>query len=1068
MELEDQRRPVAPYNPAAEGALPAGTSTADRHFAMPVTSPFLRLLWRYRVLLIGVTTIVLAVLGEELMRTRPANSLANPELGAHLMQIAVILVGLVAWVRDGWAIGRASEQEKPLATSPQVETGSAGFRQPLTARFTAVRMRLGWRGTAVGGVVVLALAVWLYLLLKQSFLSDLALYVWLAILVGLALTFVGVRPWPSGAGLLAHDPTEPAQEPPMSRGEWLLIGAIMLAAIILRIWNLENIPVGPYTDEADRAVDARHLNRGEPVNRETFVFFGTGWWGVPSLYFWSVAQSLKVFGDNLYGARMIHAIAGIFTIWFTYRTGRIVWSPRVGLIAAALIAVSDFAIQFSRTAGESTTTMLTWIVCIYYLYKALKYRRPLDFVLCGLGAGLTQYGYVSGKLLPVFLIFVAVYLLLRWGWTGLKLYLPGLALVAITALLVYAPNGLFVLTQKPTAFTERYNGVAIFAPQNQATAFQTYQTNNWPTVLADQFGLSFAAFDVGQEKGPFYPTGQPILPVPWAALWLLGTAYIVWRAGDARYALLGLWLLSGLAGAALTNDTPTLQRVTGMVPLLGLIPALYLDRIAGGLPPMRRQLRLPLRQRVLRWAVNLAIAILVMALGVQTVSYYFGPYTAQGNYAFYSLAGRYAATLNPDHDAIYQMDVPEFGWSTNANTFPADKVTGRDLANPSQDLPLTDNGHKNTHFLVFPSNNAYLAVLQDYYLGGTQSVVNKPDGTPFFTDYTVSSTQFDQARQVMARYGPAGSGPFFERPEPRLGTLGDAPDAETVAASAPITYPTSAQWAGGLVVPVYGTYALSLSAPEGATFQIDGRSLLTVAAGSNAPAAVRLVLARGVHSVILAGPMSRADAKIELRWGSDGGALEPVGRQFLWNGSLGSLFGEAYPATGDPALMAAQQVPTSTLSLRMARRDSVLGWRSINSTLAGDPGALAVWTGTLLAPTAGSYAFAVNTGAQASVWLDGKLVGLQAIPGGQPAFPASVNLTAGQHSFQLRFQTQQDGSMLELYWQPPGQAQQSIIPPSAFTTADGGAWLAAEMPGVPGPDPAMLTPLAPAPGDNEP
>src|SRR5205814_4356513 len=244
-------------------------------------------------------------------------------------------------------------------------------------RYSTWRTRVGWYGTVAGLAVAGALAVWLALILAASWRDDLAGWVWLGIMVVLALTFAGVRPWPRGVSLIPHDPAEPAYEPPISRYEWIALGVIIVAAVVLRLWNLGSIPAGPYIDEAGRAIDARNLNYGLPVNREQFVFFGTGWWGVPSFYFWLVAQSMKLFGDNLLGGRVIHALAGIGTVWFTYPTGRVVWSPRVGLLAGALIAVSDFAIQASRTAGESTITLFFWTACFYFLFKALKTRRPL-------------------------------------------------------------------------------------------------------------------------------------------------------------------------------------------------------------------------------------------------------------------------------------------------------------------------------------------------------------------------------------------------------------------------------------------------------------------------------------------------------------------------------------------------------------------------------------------------------------------------------------------------------------------------------------------------------------------
>jgi SulP family sulfate permease len=54
------------------------------------------------------------------------------------------------------------------------------------------------------------------------------------------------------------------------------------------------------------------------------------------------------------------------------------------------------------------------------------------------------------------------------------------------------------------------------------------------------------------------------------------------------------------------------------------------------------------------------VVLLVVLLGAQTLSFYFGPYTAAAHYYWYTLAGRYAAQLNPQRYLVYQMDVPEF------------------------------------------------------------------------------------------------------------------------------------------------------------------------------------------------------------------------------------------------------------------------------------------------------------------------------------------------------------------------------------------------------------------------
>ncbi|MDQ2806156.1 MAG: glycosyltransferase family 39 protein, partial [Chloroflexota bacterium] len=898
------------------------------------------------------------------------------------------------------------------------------------------------------------LAAATYALLLHDFRDPRPAWLWVATLAALVLSVAGLRPTPPD--LLPHDPGEPAVEPPVLRWEWLLIGAIMLVAIVVRVWDLEHIPMGPYTDEGDRAYDARHINQGVPVNDQPFTFFGTGWWGVPNLYFWLLGRSLLLFGDNLTAARLMHALAGIATVWVVYRLGRTVWSPRVGLLAAALLAISDFAIQFSRTAGESTTTLFTWAVCFYYLYRGLQSGRLLDFVWSGIAGGLTLYGYVAGKLLPLFLAGIAVYLLLRWGRRGWWRYGPGLLAMGLAGFLTFAPNALYVLSHT-AAFTERYNGVAIFTHAPQMAA--EYGTDNWVLILAGQFARTFAAFDVGHEHGPFYPTGLPILPVAWAALWVLGTAYWLWRVGDVRFAVLGTWVVSGLAGAALTNDTPTLQRVAGMVPTLALVPAIYLDRLARGAVLLRRPRPWSRPVRLGRLAYGVLLVVLVGSLALQTLTFYFGPYTAAAHYYWYTPAGRYTEKLDPQRDRVYQMDTPEFYWYLGPAVFLANAVQGGDLGNVSDELPLTDNATKNAHFLVFPSNAVYLPLLHLFYPGGQESVTNTPvpPYATFFTAYAVGSDTIAARRQVTARYGPAG-GPLFERQETRLGTLGPDGDQPPLQLPTAPSYPLTAEWSGGLVAPAYGNYRLELTAPAGATLELDGRDLLTVPAGSTTALESHIALAKGVHQVRLAGTLAAPDGTVALRWGTDSSSLTSVARPFLWNGPAGGWLGTAYPL-GNPGFLTTPTPPDFSAA-GVVRRDSVLAWRGVNSGLLGQGDAR--WTALLQAPQSGSYSFSTEGDSRATLWVDGQLVGGRDVPS-VPPLPAAVTLTAGPHQLEVRLEVIHANALFEFYWQPPG-GQRAILLPTALAVAAGGAWPAAEHPTAPAVDPALIGALAPSLG----
>ena len=1038
-------------------------------------------MWRHRALLAGLLAFSLAFAGEWLLRVHAPEPAINPELGARLIQVAVLLIGVVAWVRDsGWRVqpspaSRQASSDPPTMSLPVRRAGeTAGTQVPVrsanktgwnttpgqqvskrqaTGFYSRLRSRLGWRGTLAGLMITGGLGVWLGLLLREDFAHPFAPWVWLAMLAMLTITFAGVPPWPVGEALLPHDPSEPAREPPVDRIEWLLVLIIIAVSIAVRFWDLENIPAGPYIDEADRAIDARHLNRGEPVAQAPFIFFGTGWWGVPSFYFWLVAQSMKLFGDDLYGARVVHALAGVLAVWFTYRLGRAIWSPRAGIVAGALMAASDFAIQFSRTAGESTVTLTTWLICFYYLYKGLKTRQPLDFVLSGLAAGFTLYGYVSSKLLPVFMVFIALYLLVRWGFTGMRRYLPGLLLLALAAGLTYAPNGLYILTQNREAFTTRSNGVAIWSPIVQPTMVTTYGTDNWGVILAGQLGLTYSAFDVGRERGPFYPTDQPILPVPWAALWVIGTAYMVWRLGDARYTVMAIWLLSGLAGAVLTNETPSLQRVAGMVPLLALIPAVFIDRVASGLSPLVLLERGPTRvrlPRVGRWVLNGGIALLVAAMAAQSLIFYFGPYTAKANWAEFALAGHYVENLDPAKDVISHSNLPVWNGDPSPTIFLANKVPLREFGNASQVLPIINDEGKNFHLLFSPPDDPIGRVLESYYPGITRTLLSKA-GVPVVAAYKLTAEQLDAPRRVTARYRSPMQ-PAIERKERRIGT---SSNGEDVSLPAGLTYPADAEWIGGLVVPVYGLYDFNLDSPSGGALEIDGKLVLTTTQ-SVEPIEATVVLARGVHSVRLTGKMESESSQVSLRWGAGTGALAPVPRELLWDGPRGSLLGEAYGAPADLTWFTAKEVNAQGMLPLIERRDGFLSWQSINTTLNGGTSVFGVWRGKFRASIDGAYQFntLTNGTAMTTLFIDGNLVGAGDITG-MPPMPASVPLAAGEHSIELRYGAKQDNASLQLLWQPPGDAPR-LMTPDVLLPLSEGMWLPSERPNVPRPDPAAL------------
>lgn len=1083
-------------------------------------------LWRSRVPLIGLISIALAITGEWLMRAQPDIAAPNPTLGVALLQVAALLVGAVAWVHSGlprpklplWPVGpfgrkaaapealadnRQVEGPPPLPTRPRrtapghEQDQKAEGRRHITvrvaasvryvhSRINATRRRAGWPGTLVGLLIVAGLAVWLGLLVREDYASPLALWLWVGMLITLAVTVAGMSIWPRGASLVPHDPTEPAIEDRVGRREWLDIGSILLVATLLRVWDLANLPNGIYIDEADQILRARLVNRGLPLAYSPYSFFSTDWWGVPTAYFWMLGQALNVFGDNQWGARLIHAFAGVGTVWFTYRIGRVAWSPRAGLLAGALLAVSDLAIHFSRSVTIATISQFGATACFYFVYKALKTRRPWDWLMAGLMAAVAYYGgYASAKVLPAFLALLGLYVLVRWGFIGIRRYLPGLILMGATFTLAMLPHIVFLAVKAPNAFGARTDAISIFGPQNAPGIQAIYGTDSWPTIVFRQYQESYKAFDVTREVGHFYPTGQPILPVPWAALWVLGTAYMVWRVGDVRYAALGIWLLSGLTGAALTTDTPSLQRVTGMIPTLALIPAMFVDRVLfGSLPLATRKRKDAKSPRLLNRLPTLAtigrvaaLTLFVVASGVGNWRFYLDDYNRRVMYdqhnlvsgleryqqtISFSLVGRYVQTLDKAHNMIAIVPDGAHYLAMPPTQFYLDGFESIEVGSLADSLPYISNKGKTINFVIYNSQAFALPILEQYFPGGEKVDILMPDGQRLAWVYRVDPGTYNAVHQTIARYGPAEQ-PLFERAETTLGTLGTFADGTVSLAQPPswLNYPVRAEWRAGLVAPGYGNYRVSLKAPGGGELKIDGRTLLLAPPGSDLDTEVTLVLAKGLHQVELSGTLQSALGQVELRWASAGTDLLPIGRRFLWSGPQGVLQVHAYPMAfaRDQIWYTTPQLSAYATPAYMARLDGFTHWRVLNFGFFAAPQLEIVWRGKFGVPMAGAYSFEAVTynNVALSLWIDGTLVQTHGVaPIIQPP-QMPMQLEAGQHTIELRVGMLGDNATLELYWQPPN-SERALMPPTLFTPAEGGAWPVSEMPGLGNPEPGLLLP----------
>src|SRR6266705_1449855 len=162
---------------------------------------------------------------------------------------------------------------------------------------------------------------------------------------------------------------------------FILIGIIMLAAI-LRFWQLGHVPVSPDWDEVALGYDAYsiiHTGRDEfgkflPVVLRSFDDYK------PALYTYLTIPFVYVFGLSVFAVRVPSAIFGVLAVLATYFLAKELFrNHSIALIAALLMAISPWSLQFSRVGFEANVGDALNVFAALFFVKALK--RPWLFIL---------------------------------------------------------------------------------------------------------------------------------------------------------------------------------------------------------------------------------------------------------------------------------------------------------------------------------------------------------------------------------------------------------------------------------------------------------------------------------------------------------------------------------------------------------------------------------------------------------------------------------------------------------------------------------------------------------------
>jgi 4-amino-4-deoxy-L-arabinose transferase-like glycosyltransferase len=307
----------------------------------------------------------------------------------------------------------------------------------------------------------------------------------------------------------------------MKRTELLVLGLVMVIAVVMRLGGLSTTPPGLYPDEAMNGTNALEANR----TGEYRLFYPDNN-GREGLFINIQALSVRLFGNTPMALRQVSAVFGILTVLGVYLLTRRMFDDwRIAALAAFLIAVGFWHVNFSRIGFRAIMAPFCMVWAFYFLYRGIETDRLWPWAMSGLFWGLGFHTYIAFRIMPLALVAV----LLAYWWSLWDTFshskyrltrgrmLGGIACLVGVMIVVIMPLMLYFATH-PGEFAGRSAQVSVLA-------------SDAPLLnLAKNIVLTFGMFFVyGDANWRHNLAGQPILFWPVAALFAAGLLRTLWR-----------------------------------------------------------------------------------------------------------------------------------------------------------------------------------------------------------------------------------------------------------------------------------------------------------------------------------------------------------------------------------------------------------------------------------------------------------------------------------------------------------------------------------------------------------
>ncbi len=320
----------------------------------------------------------------------------------------------------------------------------------------------------------------------------------------------------------------------------LIFLSIIALSVFLRFYQLEELPVGFYVDEAVQGYNAFSIAQtGKDEYGMSFpvLLRGLGTFGT-SLYTHLSATAVLLFGPTIFAIRFWSAFSGVIIVLLTFLIVYQFFEKDFikAILSTLVVTATPWAIFLSRGVDEPNLGLVFLLAGIYFSLFSIS--KIFLFPVATIFLAISAYGYTAERLVSILFLFGFILIFKKYYLSSKKILFLGIALF----LLLLLPQ-ITLLTS--TGSTIRLTGQSYFGQGNFVREFFS------------QYFAYFSPRNLFFDPDPDLQRSIPDLSVfyTWMIIpFLMGLKIFITKFSQTNIKTLILLLLISPIPAALTKD----------------------------------------------------------------------------------------------------------------------------------------------------------------------------------------------------------------------------------------------------------------------------------------------------------------------------------------------------------------------------------------------------------------------------------------------------------------------------------------------------------------------------------